>query len=85
MKFLKIMQENFTFKLIAIFLLSALSFGLCACSEKTPEQIAAENAKKTDIAVRRSKVFLFDEKPRPSKCLNRSIRNAVPARFCAKL
>lgn len=63
MKFLKIMQENFTFKLIAIFLLSALSFGLCACSEKTPEQIAAENAKKTDIAVRRSKVFLFDEKP----------------------
>lgn len=63
MKFLKIMQENFTFKLIAIFLLSALSFGLCACSEKTPEQIATENAKKTDIAVRRSKVFLFDEKP----------------------
>ena len=63
MKFLKIMQENFTSKLIAIFLLSALSFGLCACSEKTPEQIAAENAKKTDIAVRRSKVFLFDEKP----------------------
>ena len=63
MKFLKIMQENFTFKLIAIFLFSALSFGLCACSEKTPEQIAAENAKKTDIAVRRSKVFLFDEKP----------------------
>ena len=63
MKFLKIMQENFTFKLIAIFLLSPLSFGLCACSEKTPEQIAAENAKKTDIAVRRSKVFLFDEKP----------------------
>ena len=63
MKFLKIMQENFTFKLSAIFLLSALSFGLCACSEKTPEQIAAENAKKTDIAVRRSKVFLFDEKP----------------------
>lgn len=63
MKFLKIMQENFISKLIAVFILSALSLAVCACSEKTPEQIAAENAKKTDIAVRRSKVFLFDEKP----------------------
>ncbi len=33
-----------------------------ACSEKTPEQIAAENKKRSELSIRRSQVLLFEDK-----------------------
>ncbi len=35
---------------------------LVGCGEKTPEQIEAENQKNTDIAIRRARVLMFEDK-----------------------
>ena len=53
---------KFIFKRAALLSLAGIALFLSACGEKTPEQIAAENRKKADIAIRRAQVLLFDEK-----------------------
>ncbi len=43
-------------------LVSIISTLLVGCGEKTPEQIAQENKKLTDISVRRARVLMFEDK-----------------------
>ena len=42
--------------------IALLSTLLSGCGEKTPEQIAAENKKQTEMSVRRAQVLMFEEK-----------------------
>ena len=43
-------------------LLAAVTILVSACSEKTPEQIAAENKKRAEMSIRRAQVLLFEDK-----------------------
>ena len=57
------MQYKTTFlKRAFLSLLLPLCALLSACGEKTPEQIAAENKRNSEIAVRRAQVLIFDGK-----------------------
>jgi signal recognition particle receptor protein ftsY len=50
--------------LMRLFIFGAVIFStlLSGCGEKTPEQIAAENKKQTELSVRRARVLMFEEK-----------------------
>ena len=50
--------------LIRLFFCCAITLSalLSGCGEKTPEQIEAENKKMTNLAVRRARVLMFEDK-----------------------
>lgn len=53
-------SKNFIFQLLKYSAVTILCAFVSSCAEKTPEQIAKENLRQSELAVRRARVFMFE-------------------------